>query len=162
VAPTTTAGLIAAITSLAIGLGGAGFVRHARAIPLPATPPHHVLRGTVTELLVSPCGPRNRPRGPCFRPVVDYTDEGRARQTVSRTRYSDSPYRKGDRVDVFVERDGTAWNASEWEERAAARQRDYDKAHDFPNTMGWLLIGCAGFGLLLGAGLIFFVDRSNT
>jgi hypothetical protein len=27
--------------------------------------------------------------------------------------------------------------------------------------MGWLLIGCAAFGLLLGLGLIFWVDRSD-
>ena len=28
-------------------------------------------------------------------------------------------------------------------------------------AMGWLLIGCAGFGLLLGAGITFWVDRSD-
>lgn len=32
---------------------------------------------------------------------------------------------------------------------------------DFPLTMGWMLIGCAVVGLLLGAGITFWVDRSD-
>jgi hypothetical protein len=31
---------------------------------------------------------------------------------------------------------------------------------EFPLTMGWLLIGCGAFGVLLGAGIAFWVDRS--
>ena len=31
---------------------------------------------------------------------------------------------------------------------------------DFPVTMGWMLIGCGAFGLLLALGIIFSVDRS--
>jgi hypothetical protein len=32
---------------------------------------------------------------------------------------------------------------------------------DFPRTMGWMLIGCGAFGLLLGLGVTFWVDRSD-
>jgi hypothetical protein len=128
-------------------------------MPAPVTPAHRIVPGTVSELLATPCGTANRPRGTCFRPVVDYTDQGQAKQTVSRTRYSDPPCRRGDRVDVFVESNGTAWNAAEWEARAAKNQDQYKRTRDFPLTMGWILVGCAAFGILLGFGLIFFVDR---
>jgi hypothetical protein len=161
VAPTTTAGLIAAITSLAFGLGGAGLVRHARAIPAPGTPVHRVLPGTVTELLATPCSQTRRHRGTCFRPLVAYTDGGRAMQVVSETHYRPPPYQKDDRVDVFVEANGTAWHAREWQDRRDERQRQYEQARELPLTMGWILVGCGAFGLLLGAGLIFFVDRSD-
>jgi hypothetical protein len=162
VAPTTTAGLLAAITSFVIGLGGAGFVRHARAIPAPVTPAHRVLSGTVTELLATPCSQTRRHRGTCFRPLVAYTDEGQSKQVVSVTHYRPPPYQKGDRVDVFVETNGTAWHAREWNDRRDERQHQYEQARGFPLTMGWILVGCSAFGLLLGAGLIFFVDRSET
>lgn len=29
------------------------------------------------------------------------------------------------------------------------------------DRLGWLLVGCGGFGVMLGLGLIFWVDRSD-
>jgi hypothetical protein len=158
---TTVMGLVALCLSIAIGGGGMGLVRHARAMPAPEQPAMRTLAGTVVSVVVAPCGNVNR-RRTCYRPAVDYSDEGKRLQVVSRTAYSpSSPHKTGEKVTVLVEPNGTAWIASEWAERQAVRQRDYEGRRDFPLWMGWILVGCAGFSLLLGAGLIFFVDRSG-
>jgi hypothetical protein len=160
---TTKVGLAVMCLSLSTGAGGAGLVKYARAIPAPDAAVPRALTGIVTGVVVEACGYINR-RTTCYRPVVDYTDtsSGQSHQIVSRTSYrTSSPHRKGERVTVYVEKAGAAWLAREWDDRQATRQRDYENKRDFPLIMGWLLIGCCAFGLLLGAGLIFWVDRSG-
>jgi hypothetical protein len=151
--------------SLATGGGGALLVKRAHTITAPREPARRALTGTVTEVLVQPCGSRTRP-STCYRPVISYIDSdasGRQpQQIISRTGYrSSSPHEKGDRVTVYIEPGGMGWLAREWDARQAERQREYADARRFPLVMGWLLIGCAAFGLLLAAGLMFFVDRSH-
>jgi hypothetical protein len=148
--------------SLTTGAGGAWLVKFANAIPAPNDPTPRALTGTVTDILVQPCGNRNR-RANCQRPVVNYTDiSGQPQQLVSRTGYSPtSPLRKGERATVYVEKTG-AWLALEWDARQARRQREYEDRRGFPLVMGWLLAGCGALGVLLGAGLIFWVDRTGS
>lgn len=163
---TTKVGLAVMCLSLSTGAGGALLVKRAHAIAAPHEPARRALIGTVTEVLAQPCGTRNRP-STCYRPVVSYTDTIRGaqpQQIVSRTGYRpSSPHRKGEHVTVYVEAsgDGTAWLASEWDARQVKRRSEYADARSFPLAMGRLMIGCAAFGLLLGAGLIFWVDRSG-
>lgn len=147
--------------SLTTGAAGVGLVKYAAARPAPPSATPRSLTGVVTDILVEPCGSSNR-RVNCQRPVVDYTDDGEPRQFVSRTGYSpSSPHRKGERVTVYVEPAGTVWLALEWDARQAERQRDFEARRRIPFMMGWLLIGCGAFGLLLGAGVAFWVDRSG-
>jgi hypothetical protein len=153
--------LLLASVSLAFAAGGCGLVRHARARPAPVTPAHRVTPGTITDLVATPCGTANRPRGTCFRLLASYMDQGHAKQLVSRSRYRPAPHAKGDRVDVFVEGDGTAWIDREWHDRLAQRQDEFDRSRNFPGVMGWMLVGCGAFGALLGLGLIFWIDRSE-
>jgi hypothetical protein len=158
---TTVAAVVVLCLSLSTGAGGYVLVHKARAMPAPDARTRVTHTGTVVGMVVEPCSRRRR--GPCFRPVVDYRegDGGQPKQIVSRTRYSSSPHKKGDRVGVIVALDGGVWIASEWEARQARLQDDYQDKRGFPLTMGWLLIGCAGFGILLAAGLAFWVDRSG-
>jgi hypothetical protein len=161
---TTRVGLAVMCLSLTTGAGGAGLVKIAHAIPSPHEPAPRALTGTVSGILAEGCGYTNR-RTTCYRPVVDYTDSltGQPRQIVSRTGYrTKSPLRRGERVTVYIEKAGAAWLAMEWDERQARRQDEYETKRDFPLMMGWILIGCCAFGLLLGAGLIFWVDRSDS
>lgn len=161
---TTKVGLAVMCLSLSTGAGGAWLVKFAHAIPAPHEPTPRALTGTVTEIVVQSCGYSNRP-ATCYRPVVDYTDttSGQSHQIVSRTGYrTSSPHRKGEGVTVYLEKAGTAWLALEWDARQAKLQREYEDKRHFPLVMGWLLAGCAAFGLLLGAGLIFWVDRSGS
>jgi hypothetical protein len=151
--------------SLSTGAGGALLVKRANAIAAPREPERRALTGTVVEIVVEGCGTPNR-RTTCYRPVVSYTDGdvngGQPQQLVSRTRYRpSSPHQKGENVTVYVDSGGTGWLAREWDARQAERQQKYEQARDFPLTMGWLLIGCGAFGLLLAAGLAFWVDRSD-
>ena len=160
---TTKAGIAMLCLSLATGAGGVGLVSFAHAIPVPQEPTPHALTGTVTGIVVQGCGYTNR-RTTCYRPVVDYIDtvSGQSHQIVSRTSYrTTSPLRKGESVTVYVEKTGPAWLAMEWDARQARRQREYEDKRDFPLMMGWILIGCCAFGMLLGTGLIFWVDRSG-
>jgi hypothetical protein len=160
----TKIGIAVMCLSLSTGAGGAGLVRYAHAMPAPHAPTPRALTGTVTGIVVEPCGNR-RPPATCYRPVVDYTDTttGQSHQIVSRTGYRpSSPHRKGERVTVYVEKAGAAWLAREWDERQARRQREYEDKRSFPLTMGWMLLGCGAFGLLLGAGIAFWVDRSGS
>jgi hypothetical protein len=161
-------GIAVMCLSLSTGAGGALLVKRAHAIPAPHQPTPRALTGTVTDIVVEPCG-NSRPKPNCYRPVITYTDAtdgSQPQQIVSRTGYRpSSPHRKGERVTVYIETGGahgTAWLASEWDARQAKRQREYADARGFPLAMGWLLVGCAAFGLLLGAGLIFWVDRSGS
>ena len=63
---------------------------------------------------------------------------------------------------------GGAWLVKFAHARPAANERVLTgtvsdilvQPRDFPLTMGWLLAGCGAFGVLLGAGIIFWVDRS--
>lgn len=157
----TKIGVAMMCLSLSTGAGGAGLVKHAHAMPAPPSARPRALTGTVTDILIEPCGSANR-RASCQRPVIDYTDaSGQPRQLVSRTGYSpSSPHGKGERVTVFIEPTGAAWLALEWDARQAKLQREYEGKRGFPLMMGWLLIGCSAFGLLLGAGIAFWVDRS--
>jgi hypothetical protein len=97
---------------------------------------------------------------PAARPVVGYTYGGRALQVASRHVYRPSPHRKGDQVAVLVDTDGTAWIASEWDARQAERERDHASARNFPLVMGVLLLACAAFGILLGAGVALSARRA--
>jgi hypothetical protein len=169
---TTKVGLAVMCLSLSTGAGGGLLVKHAHAIAAPPEPARRALIGTVTDIVVEQCG-NSRPKPNCYRPVVTYTDPANGRQPqtlVSRTGYRPkSPHNRGERVTVYIESGGsgsgssggTAWLASEWDERQAERQRRYADKREFPLVMGWMLVGCAGFGVLLGAGLIFWVDRSG-
>jgi hypothetical protein len=151
-------------TSLSTAGFGALMVKRAHAIPVPRAPERRTVTGTVVDLVVQPCFRR---RSTCFRPVVSYSDTslagGEPQQLVSRTAYSpSSPHKKGERVSVYIEsKGGAAWLAREWDERQAERQRQYEQKRDFPLGMGWLLIGGGAFGLLLAAGIAFWVDRSG-
>lgn len=171
---TTKVGLAVMCLSLSTGAGGGLLVKHAHAIAAPQEPARRALTGTVTDIVVEKCG-NSRPKPNCYRPVVTYTDPasngGEPQYLVSRTGYRPtSPHRKGERVTVYIEAGGSgsnssggnAWLAREWDDRQAKRHSEYAGKRDFPLTMGWLLVGCAAFGILLGAGLIFWVDRSGS
>lgn len=159
----TKIGIAVMCLSLSTGAGGAGLVKHAHAMPAPSSAAPRALTGTVTAIVVEPCGTPNR-RTNCQRPVVNYTDgSGEPRQIVSRTGYSpSSPHHKGERVTVYVETTGDAWLGLEWDARRARRQREYEDKRGFPLMLGWLLIGCGTLGLLLGAGIAFWVDNSSS
>lgn len=153
-------------TSLSTAGFGALLVKRAHAMPAPVPPPHRTLAGTVVDMVVEPCFRR---RSTCFRPVVEYADPtrtagegGAPQQIASRTAYSPSPpHKRGERVSVYIESTGgEVWLASEWDERQAQRQREYERKRNSPLMMGWLLIACGTFGLLLAAGLAFWVDHS--
>lgn len=60
---------------------------------------------------------------------------------------------------MIVEANGTAWIDAEWQDHQAERLRRFDDDRRFPLVMGWILVGCASFSVLLGLGLIFWVDR---
>jgi hypothetical protein len=164
---TTKVGIAVMALSLSTGGGGAFLVKWAHAMAAPREPEPRALLGTVVEIVAESCGTTNR-RTTCYRPVVSYMDgaasgtsSGQPQQLVSRTRYRpSSPHQKGERVAVYIDSTGTGWLASEWAARQAERQREHEKARDFPLVMGWMLILCAAFGLLLGLGLIFWVDHS--
>ena len=81
-------------------------------------------------------------------------------QVVSRSAYRPAANAKGERVSVILPSDGSSWIGAEWNAHQAELRRDFDSARGFPLMMGWLLVGCGGFGLLLAFGLVFFVDRS--
>jgi len=143
------------VSSVMTGAGGGLLVHYARALPKPDTTRPAEIPGVVVEVLTVACGRPSRP-ATCYRPVVGYTHDGQSRQVATRSRYrTSSPHRKGDRVAVLVEPDGTAWTAPEWDSRQKERQRDYASKRNFPLLMGVLLIGVAAFGLLLAAGVAF-------
>lgn len=73
-----------------------------------------------------------------------------------------APHNRGDALNVAIESDGTAWIEEDLKRRHGERRADYERVRGFPLTMGWLLVGCGAFGGLLGFGLIFWVDRSET
>ena len=160
-APTTRAAILTACMSVVPLGGGIAAVRMAWAIPEPAVAPSRTQPGRVVEILSRICGTGNR-RHTCYRPVVEYTDAGAAKQVATRGAYTPSPYARGAAAAVRIFADGTAWVDSEWQEREAVRRRDQASRRRFPLWMGWLLIGCGGFGLLLAAGLAFRVDTSGT
>lgn len=159
---TTAAGLVMIGISLAVGLAGAGFVTNARAVPAPEEPARRTLAGTVIEVLATPCFVRgNRAQQTCHRPVVAYTDGGAARQVAGRIAYHPAQHARGEPASVAVLSDGTAWIASELDQRLAEERGQHTRRQGFPQTMGWMLMGSGAIGGLLGLGLIFWVDRSG-
>lgn len=159
---TTAAGLVMLGISLAVGLAGAGFVTNARAIPAPREPARRTLAGTVIEVLATPCFVRgSTARQTCYRPVVAVTDGGAAKQVTGRIAYHPARHARGEPASVAVLPDGTAWIASELDQREAEQRLQHARRQGFPRTMGWILVGCAAVGGLLGLGLIFWVDRSG-
>lgn len=135
-------------------------MRDARGRQPPVVAPHRTLPGSVVEVLATPCRSRRNP-GTCFRTVAGYTDGGTPLQVASRSRYRPARHQKGEALSVVVEADGTAWIDVEWREHQAGRLREHEDARSFPLMMGWLLVGSGGFGVLLGLGLVFWVDRSG-
>lgn len=79
-------------------------------------------------------------------------------QIVSRSAYRPAANVKGERVSVILPSDGSSWIAAEWESHQAELRRDYESERGVRLMMGWLLVGCGGFGVLLAFGLMFFVD----
>ena len=156
--PPTRLALALLCVSVLTGVGGAVLVVRALAIPAPAEPNLRRLSGTVVEIVTTECGTGNR-RGTCYRPVLAFEDGGKPMQVVSRTAYRQKPFEKGAGVPVVIDADGTAWMAPEWETLQADRQRAYNAARSFPFIVGLIVLGCAGFGVLLGIGLLFFRDR---
>lgn len=152
---TTPAGLLVLLLSCTTAAGGAFLVKRAQALPVPIVPGHRAVPGSVIEVQATPC-PRRRP-GTCFRTIAEYQDDGQPVQVASRGIYRPAAHAKGDTLSVIVEADGTAWIEAEWARRLADRRDDYARQRDFPLMMGWLLVGCAAFGALLGLGLIFWV-----
>ena len=152
--------LLVLLLSLPMAVGGALVARNAYAMRPPEEPERRTLSGTVVDMIVAQCGPRNS-RRECYRPVVDYIDDGQQKQAVSRGSHRPAPLAKGQRVQVFVEADGSEWLAFEWEVRQNNRQRDFQSTRSGRLTMGWLIAGCGAFGLLLALGLMFFVDRGD-
>ena len=162
VTATTRVALLASLTSAAMAAGGGLLVHAALAVPPPDRHRPPEVAGLVLEVATTACGPRNR-RATCYRPIVGYTHGGQAQQVASRSLYrSASPHRKGDAVAVLVEPDGTAWLAREWDDRQTAREREHASARNFPLLMGVLLLGCAGFGLLLAAGIVVSARREQS
>jgi hypothetical protein len=160
----TTVGIAVMCLSLSTGAAGAGLLKFANGLAAPHEPARRSLIGTVPGILAQRCGNGNPPLT-CYRPVVDYTDtaSGESHQLVSRTGYRpSSPHRQGERVTVYIDPTGAAWLAPEWDAHQAARQRDYENKRSFPLTMGCLLIGCGAFGMLLGTGIAFWVDRRGS
>jgi hypothetical protein len=92
---------------------------------------------------------------------VAYTDGGQTKQVAARTAYHPARHTRGQAAGVAVLADGTAWIASELDERQAERRREHASRQGFPRMMGWVLGGCAVFAALLGLGLVFWVDRSG-
>jgi hypothetical protein len=159
---TTAAGLVVLGMSLALGLGAAGFLSQARAMRPPDEPARRALAGTVVEVVAAPCFVRGgEARQTCYRSVVSYTDGGEAKQVAGRTLYHPARHARGQSAAVAVLADGTAWIASELDEREAEGRREHASRQGFPRTMGWVLGGCAVFAALLGIALIFWVDRSD-
>ena len=156
--PIWIAAIVACLSLLTAG-GGWLLVRRAHAVPAPATYDVATVPGTVIDVLATPCRAR-RSRGTCFLTVVGYELSGRAMQVVSRSAYRPAANAKGERVSVILPSDGSSWIGAEWNAHQAELRRDFDSARGFPLMMGWLLVGCGGFGLLLAFGLVFFVDRS--
>jgi hypothetical protein len=152
---TTPAGLLVLLLSCTTAAGGAFLVKRAQARPAPIVPGHRVVPGSVIEVQATPC-PRRRP-GTCFRTIAEYRDNGQPLQVASRGIYRPAAHARGDALSVMVEADGTAWIDEEWTRRLADRQADYARQRDFPLRIGWLLVGCAACGVLLGLGLIFWV-----
>jgi hypothetical protein len=131
-------------------------------MPAPAHERPRAVPGKVVEVLATPCFHRGgRPTRTCFRSVVGYEDGGQTLQIVSSSAYRPARHAKGDAVDVLVETDGTAFIDMEWEAKQAELARDFASARTFPLWMGFLLSGGGAFGLLLAAGLTFWVDRSG-
>jgi hypothetical protein len=159
---TTAAGLVTLGMSLALGLGAAGFLSRARAMPPPEEPARRALAGTVVEVLAAPCFVHGgEARQTCYRAVVAYTDRGEARQVAGRTLHHPARHTRGQSAGVAVLADGTAWIASELDERQVERRREHAGRQGFPRMMSWVLGGCAVFTALLGIALIFWVDRSG-
>jgi hypothetical protein len=158
----TTTGVAIAALGLSLGTAGAGawLLQRAYGMPFPAEPARRAIAGTVVEVLATPCPSRRRP-GTCWRPVANFMDGGASKQAAARGVYRPAPLRKGDPVTVLVEADGTAWLQLEWDARQARRVSDHESARRFPLLIGWLLVGCGAFGVLLAAGLVFFGDRSE-
>lgn len=158
-APTTRAGLLVLVLSLPIWAGGIWLVRDARTRQPPVAAAHRTLPGSVVEIIATPCSAR-RSAGTCSRTVAAYVDGGQSRQVVSLGRYRPARHQRGEALSVIVDANGTAWIDIEWQDRQAERLRRFEDGRRFPLVMGWILIGCASFSVLLGLGLIFWVDRS--
>jgi hypothetical protein len=159
---TTRVALLASLASTVMAAMGGVLVRVALTLPQPDRHRPAEVAGVVLEVATTACGPRNR-RTTCYRPIVGYTHGGQPQQVASRSLYrSTSPHRKGDAVAVLVEPDGSAWLAQEWDDRQAGRERDHASARNFPLLMGVLLLGCAGFGLLLAAGIVVSARRQHS
>jgi len=159
VTPTTRFGLVTLVLSVPLWVAGGWLVQDARARVPPSVPPTRALPATVVELMATACGGRRSP-GTCFRTVAAYTDGGQPRQAVSRTRYRPARHHRGESLSVIVEADGTAWIDVEWQARLDARQEAFERERRFPLVMGWMLMGCGAVAVLLGVGLIFWVDRT--
>jgi hypothetical protein len=155
---TTAAGVVLALLSLALGAGGYGLILDANGRPAPAEPAHRRVPGLVVDTGATRCGTETRPRGTCFQPVIGYAEAGGPRQLRTRSRYNPAPHAKGDAVTVVVDADG-AWLEREWKEVQAQRRREHAETRELPLFIGWVMTGCAAFGLLLALGLIFWVDR---
>lgn len=159
-APTTRVAIVVLLASVPVLAGGVGLLRAAHAMPAPVEPVSRTRPGRIVEFVVVPCGTGNR-RRTCYRPVVEYDDGGRAMRIASRSAYGSMHYERGDAARVRIVADGTAWLDEEWQARQAeARQRHADRRRQ-PLWTGWLLVGCGGVGLLLAAGLRFWVDTSR-
>ncbi len=136
------------------GGGGALLVRHARSLPMPDRTRPPEIAAVVFEVLATPCR-RRRNSGTCFRPVASFAHEGQTQQVAARGIYSHSPVQKGDPVAVLVDKQGGPWLAFEWDTRLAEQERDATSARRFPLWMGYLILGCAAFGVLLSVGIAF-------
>jgi hypothetical protein len=159
-APTTRMAIAVLLASARVLAGGVALIRTARAMPAPDEPGSRTVTGRVSGFVVAPCGTGNR-RRTCSRPVVEYEDGGTLRQLVSRSAHGTSPYERGGGARVRIVADGTAWLDDEWQ-ADRARLRDHHAARRrLPLWAGWLLAGCGGLGLLLAAGLGYWVDESG-
>jgi hypothetical protein len=162
-APTTRVGLLLLLPTLLCLGGGWSLVRYANGLPVPDHARPRAVPGTVSDLVAVPCFRRGgRPTRTCFRTIVDYEDAGQVQQLPSRSVHHPALHARGDKVEVLVKPDGTAFIDREWEDDRKVAMRDYRKARDFPLLMGWLLAGCGAFAGLLSAGVTFWVDRSGT
>jgi hypothetical protein len=160
-APTTRAAIVVLLSSMPVLAAGGVLVRAAQGMAPPDEPSGRTVRGRVAEILVAPCGTGNR-RRTCYRPVVAYDDGGETRRTASRTAYgAGHAYVRGAAATVRVLDDGTAWIDDEWQARRRRARLDYDNRRRLPLSGGWLLVGCGVLGVLLAAGLTFWVDTSG-
>lgn len=155
---TTTLGAFVCVIALACGAIAGGLLRRASVLPAPDLPPGRRVPGVVVGVTASPC--QTRPRGQtCARPVVRYTADGVTAELVSRDAYTPNPYPEGAAVDVALLPDGP-WLAPERDARIAAAADLVAQSRRRHRIFAAIFGVCAAACGLLGAGMIWFVDRS--